>query len=167
MNTNRTNTSSGRRVAISALLMMASFCCIAGVLTTDATAEEAELEVVKVESTSFVVVRQSFKNGERIEWTVHELGSPFSFTPKSAMDYAEDPRFRTIKRGIAALEKLDKFEDPKKVEVPSTGTAVTSGDLEGEMSLLFVVHGDSCFGYSTKEKLTIKSIRKLSWTTFE
>jgi hypothetical protein len=35
------------------------------------------------------------------------------------------------------------------------------------MGLLFVVNGDNCMGYSTTEDLNLKSIRKLSWTTFE
>lgn len=167
MNSNRANGSLCRRVAIYALAMIAMFCCFAGAFTTSLTAEEAELEVVQVESTSFVVLRQVFKSGEQIEWTVHELGSPFSVTTKATKNYADDPRFRTIKRGIEALEKVKKYEDPKSVAVPATGSAVTSGGLEGEMSLLFVVNGDSCFGYSTTKALDIKSIRKFSWTTFE
>jgi hypothetical protein len=72
-----------------------------------------------------------------------------------------------MKKAIEALGNVKRNGDPKLVAVPVTGSAVTSGDLVGEMGLLFVVNGDSCMGYSTTEDLNLKSIRKLSWTTFE
>lgn len=167
MKSNLTITSPSRRAVITAWGTLAVLCCLVSFFTAKATAEEGEPELVEAPSFSFVVVRQSFKNGERIEWTAYELASPISFTPKSAKNYANDPRLGTINRGITALDEVKRSEDSKKVVIPATGASVTSGELEGEMSLLFVVNGDSCVGYSTQDEISIKSVRKFTWTTFE
>lgn len=161
------NSNASRWIGVSTLgLLVMAACSLSSV--TNVSADDAEPTVVKVDSDSYIVVRNLFKQGTRTEWTIYELATPSSLKATSSTDFSMDGRMRRIRGEFENLKNVARYDDARTVVIPATGGEVTNDDdLKGKMDTICVWKGDSCNRYAIQGELTIKVTRQHKWTTFE